>query len=230
MSIIFPVSLEISSTISYLKHEESYFYYVVTQSNIGFGLSFSFASRHVPHIFCPLVCFSICSFFPLCFCLVGQNTYTRTDGNDDQQFISASSTPRPSYDDANEGVVPTHKRDCAIDFEPCSKLEDLNLDVGRNSGDEERHLIKNPSRREEFPNVPIHEVIFSTVDKPKLLSQLSALLSDIGLNIREAHVFSTTDGYSLDVFVVDGWHTEGSVLSPNVADFAMLWPGYRWFV
>lgn len=137
-----------------------------------------------------------------------ENTYTRTDGNDDQQFISASSTPRPSYDDANEGVVPTHKRDCAIDFEPCSKLEDLNLDVGRNSGDEERHLIKNPSRREEFPNVPIHEVIFSTVDKPKLLSQLSALLSDIGLNIREAHVFSTTDGYSLDVFVVDGWHTE----------------------
>ena len=110
MSIISPVSLEISSTISYLKHEESYFYYVVTQSNIGFGLSFSFASRHVPHIFCPLVCFSICSFFPLCFCLVGQNTYTRTDGNDDQQFISASSTPRPSYDDANEGVVPTHKR------------------------------------------------------------------------------------------------------------------------
>ena len=39
-----------------------------------------------------------------------------------------------------------------------------------------------------------------------MFSQLSALLSDIGLNIREAHVFSTTDGYSLDVFVVDGWH------------------------
>lgn len=38
--------------------------------------------------------------------------------------------------------------------------------------------------------------------------QLSALLSDIGLNIREAHVFSTTDGYSLDVFVVDGWPVE----------------------
>ncbi|GFY85597.1 ACT-like protein tyrosine kinase family protein [Actinidia rufa] len=37
---------------------------------------------------------------------------------------------------------------------------------------------------------------------------LSALLSDIGLNIREAHVFSTTDGYSLDVFVVDGWPIE----------------------
>ncbi|XP_022685045.1 serine/threonine-protein kinase STY46 isoform X2 [Setaria italica] len=38
--------------------------------------------------------------------------------------------------------------------------------------------------------------------------RLSALLSDIGLNIREAHVFSTTDGYSLDVFVVDGWPIE----------------------
>ncbi|KAK4800741.1 hypothetical protein SAY86_021228 [Trapa natans] len=58
--------------------------------------------------------------------------------------------------------------------------------------------------------VPVHEVIFSTVDKPKLLSQLSALLSDIGLNIREAHVFSTFDGYSLDVFVVDGWQEEGT--------------------
>ncbi|GMP46461.1 hypothetical protein CsSME_00014612 [Camellia sinensis var. sinensis] len=62
--------------------------------------------------------------------------------------------------------------------------------------------------RQEVSHLPIHEVIFSTVDKPKLLSQLSALLSDIGLNIREAHVFSTTDGYSLDVFVVDGWLVE----------------------
>mgnify|MGYP002776881695 FL=1 len=38
--------------------------------------------------------------------------------------------------------------------------------------------------------------------------QLSSLLADVGLNIREAHVFSTIDGYSLDVFVVDGWPTE----------------------
>ncbi|KAL5703705.1 non-specific serine/threonine protein kinase [Ranunculus cassubicifolius] len=66
---------------------------------------------------------------------------------------------------------------------------------GRNSEQEAQHLS-------------IHEVIFSTLDKPKLLSQLSALLSDIGLNIREAHVFSTIDGYSLDVFVVDGWPDE----------------------
>ncbi|XP_019072203.1 serine/threonine-protein kinase STY17 isoform X4 [Vitis vinifera] len=58
----------------------------------------------------------------------------------------------------------------------------------------------------------MHEVIISTNDKPKLLSQvafwLTSLLSDIGLNIQEAHAFSTTDGYSLDVFVVEGWAHE----------------------
>ncbi|XP_047315989.1 serine/threonine-protein kinase STY8-like [Impatiens glandulifera] len=57
---------------------------------------------------------------------------------------------------------------------------------------------------------PMHEITISTLDRPKLLSQLTSLLSDVGLNIQEAHVFSTTDGYSLDVFVVDGWHLEES--------------------
>ncbi|KAK8716852.1 hypothetical protein V6N13_044147 [Hibiscus sabdariffa] len=59
---------------------------------------------------------------------------------------------------------------------------------------------------------PMHEITFSTVDRPKLLSQLTSLLAEIGLNIQEAHAFSTVDGYSLDVFVVDGWpfeETEG---------------------
>ncbi|XP_057490034.1 serine/threonine-protein kinase STY46-like isoform X1 [Actinidia eriantha] len=51
----------------------------------------------------------------------------------------------------------------------------------------------------------LYEITVSTIDKPKLLSQLTSLLSEIGLNIQEAHAFSTTDGYSLDVFVVDGW-------------------------
>ncbi|XP_048130597.1 serine/threonine-protein kinase STY17-like isoform X4 [Rhodamnia argentea] len=74
--------------------------------------------------------------------------------------------------------------------------------------DEDNAAILPSENKQEISNIPIHEVIFSTVDKPKLLSQLSALLSDIGLNIREAHVFSTTDGYSLDVFVVDGWYSE----------------------
>lgn len=38
--------------------------------------------------------------------------------------------------------------------------------------------------------------------------QLTSILSEIGLNIEEAHVFSTADGFSLDVFVVDGWPYE----------------------
>ncbi|XP_044511906.1 serine/threonine-protein kinase STY46-like isoform X1 [Mangifera indica] len=138
-----------------------------------------------------------------------ENICTNSDGTEDQQDINVFSSPRPSLDADNEGVVSSHKRikDSAIDFEPCSKLEDLNLDVRKSTNDmEERYLTDNFSRRQETLN--IHEVIFSTVDKPKLLSQLSALLSDIGLNIREAHVFSTTDGYSLDVFVVDGWPVE----------------------
>ncbi|EXC19913.1 Serine/threonine-protein kinase HT1 [Morus notabilis] len=135
---------------------------------------------------------------------------SRTDGNDDQDFTSILATPRPSSDGANDEVL-SHKRtrNRASDFEPCSKLEDLNLDVRKTSKDTtEQCAMKKFSRRQESSHVAVHEVIFSTIDKPKLLSQLSALLSDIGLNIREAHVFSTTDGYSLDVFVVDGWPVE----------------------
>lgn len=44
--------------------------------------------------------------------------------------------------------------------------------------------------------------------------QLTALLAELGLNIQEAHVFSTTDGFSLDVFVVDGWYEVPSLVFP----------------
>uniref|UniRef100_A0A0E0LKG9 non-specific serine/threonine protein kinase n=1 Tax=Oryza punctata TaxID=4537 RepID=A0A0E0LKG9_ORYPU len=57
-----------------------------------------------------------------------------------------------------------------------------------------------------------HEIIFACDDKPKLLSQITALLGELGLNIQEAHAFSTSDGYSLDIFVVDGWSHEVDVL------------------
>ncbi|XP_039041677.1 serine/threonine-protein kinase STY46-like isoform X2 [Hibiscus syriacus] len=137
-----------------------------------------------------------------------ENLSTRGDANDDQQCINSSSAQRPLDDSDGEKVVPLHKRsrEHPVDFEPCSKLEDLNLDVRKNSKcAEDGYSPEKFSKRQEIVHIPIHEVIFSTTDRPKLLSQLSALLSDIGLNIREAHVFSTTDGYSLDVFVVDGW-------------------------
>ncbi|XP_017229273.1 serine/threonine-protein kinase STY46 isoform X2 [Daucus carota subsp. sativus] len=135
----------------------------------------------------------------------------RADTNNEEQVTSVLSTSMHCTDekDSNKGIKSSQHRDrtLEIDFEPCSKLGDLNLDVKRNSTVKEMAKFDElfPERQEP---VLVHEVIFSTVDKPKLLSQLSALLSDIGLNIREAHVFSTTDGYSLDVFVVDGWPVE----------------------
>ncbi|GMH06590.1 hypothetical protein Nepgr_008430 [Nepenthes gracilis] len=68
----------------------------------------------------------------------------------------------------------------------------------------------------------MHEITFSTVDKPKLLSQLTFLLSEIGLNIQEAHAFSTVDGFSLDVFVVDGWPCEETEQLENVLEKEIL--------
>ncbi|CAN6362345.1 unnamed protein product [Urochloa humidicola] len=89
------------------------------------------------------------------------------------------------------------------------RLEEVNVDETTNSdAHEEGADIGEALSARSKAYTYIHEILFSTTDKPKLLSQLSALLSDIGLNIREAHVFSTTDGYSLDVFVVDGWPVE----------------------
>ncbi|KAH9626362.1 hypothetical protein KSS87_010056 [Heliosperma pusillum] len=63
----------------------------------------------------------------------------------------------------------------------------------------------------------MHEITFSTLDKPKLLMQLTSLLSEMSLNILEAHAFSTADGFSLDVFVVDGWpHEETEALKSSL--------------
>ncbi|KAL6959893.1 Serine/threonine-protein kinase sty17 [Sarracenia purpurea var. burkii] len=69
---------------------------------------------------------------------------------------------------------------------------------------------------------PMHEITFSTLDKPKLLSQLTSLLSEIGLNIEEAHAFSTVDGFSLDVFVVDGWPHEETEQLKNALEKEIL--------
>ncbi|KAL3504424.1 hypothetical protein ACH5RR_034265 [Cinchona calisaya] len=138
-----------------------------------------------------------------------ENFWTKGDEIEDLQILSVSPSAKAPVD--NDGFLPLNdrNRNFVNDFEPCCKLEDLNLDVRKYPIDMERGTpAEDFTRRQEVSHIPIHEVIFSTVDKPKLLSQLSALLSDIGLNIREAHVFSTTDGYSLDVFVVDGWPVE----------------------
>ncbi|CDP11370.1 unnamed protein product [Coffea canephora] len=138
-----------------------------------------------------------------------ENFWTKGDDIEDRQILSVYPNAKPPGSDDNDGKLQLHDRNSVNDFEPCCKLEDLNLDVRKYPNEMERGTpAEDFTRRQDVSHIPIHEVIFSTVDKPKLLSQLSALLSDIGLNIREAHVFSTTDGYSLDVFVVDGWPAE----------------------
>ncbi|KAH7429681.1 hypothetical protein KP509_09G061300 [Ceratopteris richardii] len=93
-------------------------------------------------------------------------------------------------------------------FGSSPNLEALALEMNKSSPADEDKDSESDYPQMKLPHMPMHEVTFSTLDKPKLLSQLSSLLADVGLNIREAHVFSTVDGYSLDVFVVDGWPTE----------------------
>ncbi|KAI3745247.1 hypothetical protein L1987_58356 [Smallanthus sonchifolius] len=78
-------------------------------------------------------------------------------------------------------------------------LEAMELSASNGNSDVNTH--------KNFPR-PLHEITFSSDDKPKLLNQLTCLLAEVGLNIQEAHAFSTVDYYSLDVFVVDGWPHE----------------------
>lgn len=89
-------------------------------------------------------------------------------------------------------------------FGSSPNLESLALEASKvhvQDGDSVTDAIQHFTR-------PMHEITFSTDDKPKLLSQLTSLLAEVGLNIQEAHAFSTNDGYSLDVFVVEGWPYE----------------------
>lgn len=75
-------------------------------------------------------------------------------------------------------------------------------------GDEEEGGLSSLPEGQEVAMKTYHEVTVATLDRPKLLSRLSTLMSDIGLNIREAHAFSTSYGYTLDVFVTDGWKSD----------------------
>ncbi|TVU10236.1 hypothetical protein EJB05_43750 [Eragrostis curvula] len=89
-------------------------------------------------------------------------------------------------------------------FGSSTNLEALALEASKSHGQD--HDSTSDNGRSLYR--PMHEITFSTIDKPKLLSELTSLLGELGLNIQEAHAFSTNDGYSLDVFVVVGWHDE----------------------
>ncbi|OEL38889.1 Serine/threonine-protein kinase STY17 [Dichanthelium oligosanthes] len=89
-------------------------------------------------------------------------------------------------------------------FGSSTNLEALALEASKSQGQDRDSTSDNGRSLYR----PMHEITFSTIDKPKLLSELTSLLGELGLNIQEAHAFSTNDGYSLDVFVVVGWHDE----------------------
>ncbi|KAL8228348.1 hypothetical protein R6Q57_015932 [Mikania cordata] len=89
-------------------------------------------------------------------------------------------------------------------FGSSTDLEALALEATELSSCNENGAVNTHTN---FPR-QLHEITFSMDDKPKLLNQLTCLLAEVGLNIQEAHAFSTVDRYSLDVFVVDGWPHE----------------------
>eukprot|EP00897_Mesotaenium_endlicherianum_P000769 jgi/Mesen1/10693/ME000090S10153 len=63
--------------------------------------------------------------------------------------------------------------------------------------------------REDPPNAQWGwEITVATADRHGLLKYLTMALctSGLELNIKEAHVFSSTDGMALEVFVVEGWN------------------------
>lgn len=70
-------------------------------------------------------------------------------------------------------------------------------------------------------NIYIKLICFPSVFRLFMVHfQLTSLLSEIGLNIQETQAFSTVDGYSLDVFVVDGWALEVLIFSCHFVDYS----------
>ncbi|GJN25957.1 hypothetical protein PR202_gb13847 [Eleusine coracana subsp. coracana] len=128
--------------------------------------------------------------------------------------------PSPRENGNAGGFLTSTLRDDLRGCEPYERMmEDLSLERRKYVDDSEassaRSSLAQSCYMRDVNILRLHEVIFSTIDRPKLLSQLSSLLSELELNIREAHVFSTTDGFCLDVFVVDGWKTEASLSNPT---------------
>ncbi|KAL8168379.1 hypothetical protein V2J09_009878 [Rumex salicifolius] len=79
-------------------------------------------------------------------------------------------------------------------FGPLQHLEVFSIQSSRYDVEDRDSVVNRAAQISR----PMHEITCSTVDRPKLLSQLTCLLSEMGLNIQEAHAFSTSDGFSLD--------------------------------
>ncbi|KAF8043378.1 hypothetical protein BT93_A1653 [Corymbia citriodora subsp. variegata] len=111
---------------------------------------------------------------------------------------------------------PNHSGRVGIHLPPrfglSSNLEGLNLQANRYNVEDEDSVMNSDAQVSR----PMHEITFSALDKRKLLSELTALVAEIGLYMQEAHAFSTVDGFFLGVFVVDGWLSEEEELRKEV--------------
>ncbi|CAI0381311.1 unnamed protein product, partial [Linum tenue] len=102
-------------------------------------------------------------------------------------------------------------------FGSSSNLEALTHRYHVEDGDSAVNSTSNQAR-------PMHEITFSTVDRPKLLSQLTSLLAEVGLNIQEAHAFSTVDGFSLDETEELRNSLEKEILKSNIVNNTRIVP------
>eukprot|EP00258_Populus_trichocarpa_P039306 XP_024455325.1 serine/threonine-protein kinase STY46 isoform X4 [Populus trichocarpa] len=121
-------------------------------------------------------------------------------GFDDQLWTPFNSLPTRYALDVNveraEDVL-THKRLLRLAHDPANRPAiEIRL-VQAVDFKTTRGFVHDTSFRQVFLGFEgyMHEITFSTDDKPKLLSQLTSLVADIGLNIQEAHAFSTVDGW-----------------------------------
>ncbi|XP_030523738.1 serine/threonine-protein kinase STY17-like isoform X2 [Rhodamnia argentea] len=152
--------------------------------------------------------------------------YPNVNGNHNESVDSDSAMA----DDAQSSL--NHSGRAGIHLPPTfgssSNLEGLNLQANRYNIEDGDSVVKSDAQLSR----PMHEITFAALDKRKLLSELTALLAEIGLNIQEAHAFSTADGFSLDVFVVVGWHSEEEELRKEVEKGILklkeqVWPKHR---
>ncbi|KAH8946396.1 hypothetical protein BDL97_12G092300 [Sphagnum fallax] len=78
-------------------------------------------------------------------------------------------------------------------------------------GQEAAGIICYSSDHDNVKPVYGYEITLATSDRHGLLNFFTSALTNstsLQLGIKEAHVFSTTDGMALEVFVVDGWPTD----------------------
>ncbi|KAG6777649.1 hypothetical protein POTOM_017475 [Populus tomentosa] len=71
-----------------------------------------------------------------------------------------------------------------------------------------RHVFLSLCTRSPFKLLMGQNFLVRLVTSPIIICAeyfLTSLFAEIGLNIQEAHAFSIVDGFSLDIFVVDGW-------------------------